>query len=1094
MNRTFEPRAHANSPRLTDGAPTVPAAAHGFTSDQAIFRLDLMRSVRMHRRLALGFALVGLVLAAIYVVKYWSVYTAQAVVFVQPTPSAVLEQVGTHWPYNYDPATYDSYIQQQMLSMNSPDVLAGALHKLEPGAWQESGESEQSAVERLKGAVEVARVGTSYQVAITAHATNADAAAALANAVAASYIENTSHEQKASDAERLTMLKEERERIKKELDDDRTEQAQLNAQLGVAAIGPEAPEHYDTDIGQIHEELVKARSDHDEAAARLTSISSGSGPSSAALNAEADTLIATDPGLSSLKASLLARRATLVQQMATLTSNHPQYKLDQEELGKIDAALESETQELRAKASARIEQQLRTDLDRTSGLEARLNGELAQMTRAAAGATPKLQRSSDLASDITRLQTRFNTVDEQLQNQTLEDSAPGTAHLAEAAVPPTHPAIAGVIRNALLLLFGFISLGLAAAVIAHKMDPHVYVAADVEQLLGYGPMAQLPDFDEVSDEAAEEHLLRLATGIEFACKDGQLTSCVFTGTGPGVGVTTIATRVREMLGVLGKEAVLVDAAGPVPEEHRTGTELQRSTRATSLMSQTVEGTASACESLMLTDTAPLTVSAEAEYMARRADCTILVMESGVTTRAQIHAAANSLQRLNAAAVGFVLNRVRLANADKNFRNSVSEVERHLRVQGRTAARTVAQSSRMVPEAAHASPVREIPVLAEAAAAPALFAAPAAPAARRAAPKRAAPERVAIAPTPLPQPAPLVVAENREAQPSPQPAPPAPAALRDIDPVSLWFAGSASQPAPKPAAVPMPERGPDVPSAVIPSGVSVLIDDKREAQPKLQTVPVIRTIPRDAEPVSILAERPVAAPVAKPAAAPAAKPVATVLPQPAPKPSPPSPMMEEPKPQPASWTVTPPAQQAQQETPWWLTEAPTHADQTMLQPRAARVGTWHSAAAGNDGPKPAAAEVREEVEAVHEAPTRLSGLKGLLFSLGVKDLSPKKDSERNGNGNSDGIAAPADAAPSDPEQTVALEALVPRPEHEPVEAKSEEKASRHALPRWVTAEPEFLPPPVEETGKGKGYRWNRGSYENASEDIQILPARRGQYKR
>ena len=284
---------------------------------------------------------------------------------------------------------------------------------------------------------------------------------------------------------------------------------------------------------------MKARSDHDEAAARLTSINSGSGLSSAALNAEADQLIATDPGLASLKQALLTRRAALVSHMSGKTPDNPQYKQDQEEIQKIDASLESETQDLRAKAAARIEEQLRTDLDRTASLEARLNGELAQMTRAAAGATPKLQRSSDLANDITRLQTRYNTVDEQLQNQTLEDSAPGTAHLAEAAVPPTHPAIAGVVRNALLLLFAFIFLGLAAAVLAHKLDPHVYVASDVEQLLGYAPMAQLPDFDEVSDEVAEEHLLRLASSIEFAANDGQLTSCVFTGTGPGVGVTTI---------------------------------------------------------------------------------------------------------------------------------------------------------------------------------------------------------------------------------------------------------------------------------------------------------------------------------------------------------------------------------------------------------------------------------------------------------------------------------------------------------------------------------------------------------------------------
>ncbi len=772
---------------------------------------------------------------------------------------------------------------------------------------------------------------------------NPDTAAALANAVAASYIENTAHEQKASDAGRLTMLKEEQERITKELDDDRTEQAELNAQLGVAAIGPEAPEHYDSDIAQIHAELVKARSDHDEAAARLTSISSGSGPSSAALNAEADQLISTDPGLSSLKQALLTRRAALVSHMSGKTPDNPQYKQDQEELQKIDAALESETQDLRAKAAARIEEQLRADLDRTASLEARLNGELAQMTRAAASATPKLQRSSDLANDITRLQNRYNTVDEQLQNQTLEDSAPGTAHLAEAAVPPTHPAIAGVVRNALLLLFAFILFGLAAAVVAHKLDPHVYVASDVEQLLGYRPMAQLPDFDEVSDEVAEEHLLRLATAIEFASKDDHLTSCVFTGTGPGVGVTTIVTRVKEMLGLLGKEAVLMDAAGPVPAERLLGTELQRNPQGSALMPHTGEAAASDRQGLMLTDTAPLTVSAEAEYMARRADCTILVIESAKTTRAELRAAASSLQRLNPAAVGFVLNRVSLKNADESFRNSVSDVERHLHVQGRTAARTVAQSPRIVPEATHSSPVRKTPALAETAAAAAVIAAPAAPPTPQAAPQ------------PLSQPAP-VVAETRQSQPAP--AAPAPlrqptalAALRNIAPASFRFAERASQPAQDPAAKPV--------AAAVP-------------QPALKPIAPL-------EPISALKPK------------------------------------EQPKPQSASWTETPPAQPPHEETlrwlteppPWWLGDAPKYADSAIAQPPAPRVGNWHSVAA--NGETAAAAEVREEEKAAGEIPTRLSGLRGILFSLGVKDLSPKKHAEPDGNGN----GVPADATPSIP---------------------------------------------------------------------------------
>ena len=808
----------------------------------------------------------------------------------------------------------------------------------------------------------------------------------------------------------------------------------------MAAIGPEAPQHYDSDIGQIHEELVKARADHDEYAARLTSISSSNGHSSTALDTEAEQSIATDPGLSSLKQSLLARKAALVSQMANLTPSHPLYKQDQAELAKIDASLETSTQELRAKAATRIEEQLRTDLDRTAGLEARLNAQLAQMTRAAAGATPKLQRSSDLANDITRLQTRFNAVDEQLQNQTLEDSAPGMAHLAEAAVPPTYPSVAGVIRNALLLLFGFISLGLAAAVVAHKMDPRIYVAADVEQLLGYAPMAQLPDFDEVTDEAAEEHLLRLATSIEFACKEGQLTSCVFTGAGPEVGVTTLVKRVKEMLVVLGKETVLLDAAGPVPAEHRTETELQRSARATALMPRAADGTATDSGSLMLTDTAPLTVSAESEYMARRADCTILVLESGKTTRAQIRAAANSLQRLNAAAVGFVLNRVSLANADESFRRSVSEVERHLRVQGRTTARTAAQNPRIMSEAAHASPAREVPVLAEKAAAPKVFASTAAPKARRAAP---------------------------------EPVPLAPGALRDIDPVSLWFAGSASQPAQKPVAMQKPELMPDVPA--------VFSDDKREPQSKLHSVQVIRAIPRGVAPVSMPAEKPAAA----------------VAPEPVTK------STEGPKSLPVPWTGTPPKQQPPGENPWWLTDAPAHADHAVTQPGTPRMGTWHSVAAHNEQ-RPAAAEVPEEEEADDEAPTHLSGLKSILFSMGIKDLRPWKEAERNanrsgsghGNGDGNGNGAHADAAPADPEQTTVLETSVPWPEPEPGEAKGEEAPSRRPAPRWVTAEPEFLPPPVEETDKGKGSHWKQGKYDKAGDldGIQILPAKRGQYKR
>jgi Mrp family chromosome partitioning ATPase len=577
--------------------------------------------------MVLAFAMSGLVLAVAYLIANWSSYSAQCIVYIQPTSSAVLGPVAPeHWPYSYNSATFESYVQQQPLSVTRPDVLAGALRKLGPGVWLRRGESDQNAADRLKGAIEVARLGASYQISITARASNPETSAMLANAEAASYIEIMSHEQNVGDAKLLAMLGDERDRIKNELDADRAEQAALSANPGTAASGTSAQSHNDDQIAQIHEELVKARAEHDEAGARLISISAKNGLSSSTL----------DPA-----------------------------------------------------ASAPGQDQLRADLDQAAATESRLNAQLAEMTRAATSATPKFERSRDLAGDITRLQNLFSAIDEQFQNQALENGPPGIARLAAAATAPLHPDEFKVISNAIVLLLVFVFLGVVAAIAAHRIDPRVCVASDVEKLLGIAPVAQLPDFSEVSEETADVHLLRLAAAFDYACVDGGMKSCIFTGTGPGVGVTTVATRVRDKLESIGRAAVLVDATGAAHEPFSAGDEKsdteppsQANPRPITLLQQVAGSGEMRRGELVFADTPPLAVSAETECLARFADCAIVVIESGVTTRAQLRRAASLLERLNLNAVGFVLNRVKLAKADSAFRNSVEEIEEHLRTQGR----------------------------------------------------------------------------------------------------------------------------------------------------------------------------------------------------------------------------------------------------------------------------------------------------------------------------------------------------------------------------------------------------------------------------
>lgn len=257
----------------------------------------------------------------------------------------------------------------------------------------------------------------------------------------------------------------------------------------------------------------------------------------------------------------------------------------------------------------------------------------------------------------------------------------GIANLAAVAVAPSFAANFSVVRNAIALLFSFIFFGGMAAVVAHRSDPKVYIGSDVERLIGHAPMALLPDFSEVPDEVVELQLLRLAAGIERTFTARNLRNCVFTGAGRGVGVTTVATRVKELLQTLGKAVVIVDGTGASAFVAGRGEqEAAKQGDPLGVLRQAIEGQ-SGSRGMVFADSSPLTESAEAEQMVRSADCAIVVIESGVTTRAELRAVAETLQRIKATAVGFVLNRVQLAKADPAFRRSIKEMERELRNQG-----------------------------------------------------------------------------------------------------------------------------------------------------------------------------------------------------------------------------------------------------------------------------------------------------------------------------------------------------------------------------------------------------------------------------
>ena len=549
-------------------------------------------------------------------------------------------------------------------------------------------------------------------------------------------------------------------------------------------------------------------------------------------------------------------------------------------------------------------------------------------------------------------------------------------------------------------------------------------------------------------------------------------------------MTTVVGRMRDLLEAMGRTTVLVDASGAAAAASR-GTAVpaaqpenqalvasQRGSRSSALLQQMAEETRTRDESLVLTDTAPIAISAETEYLARFVDCAIVVIESGVTTREELRETASTLQRVDVAAVGFVLNRVGLEKADRAFRLFVAAVENHLRAQGGSASRRAARGIAPAPESALAEEHNPLP--------PALPARhepiPAVPLAAVRAPVQAVAEPAVKAVVPYSPPAPVIPESAIKAVA--RLSPPAP-----IAPESAIKAVAR----PSPPAVPEPavKAAPPVASPVAPER-SPLPANPARVTPRLSTAPPAQesTQPMNNKNSDLpwwLAdlypqpEEPRRAAPPEPGNASGPQPDAlgpqAVVPAPKPRPAP----------RLQSWDrlpgeydkARPPAPPSPSaESPLgWKSRVPASAAQDSF-------AEWKA------GARPEEAAEEDEEESSPNLASRLTGLRNLLTVLGKKG---QQEFERPPERPAEAVRQLNPVLDSPPVARV----IAPAP------AMAAAGRVSAPSPRLVTAVPEFLPPKEPVEIRDSAYESTSRSRHDRLEtydDLQILPSRRGQYKR
>ncbi len=653
---------------VSAGGPGMP--------DPPRFRPQIVRSVRARPLLALVTGLLVAALVILFALRQPRVYEAESRVYVEPMVARNLNDQGAP---GFDQFRYGSYVEQQLQTVTRPDTLAAALETPQGRSWRHAGESEQTAIARLQKALTVERVETSYEIRIALKATDPHMAADVVNAVTNAYLRGGRRDELAESGGRLQLLSEERDRLRKELDTAHQEQARLGATLGMANPATETLNPFDQQLANLRTELATAQQAHDVAAAQLASVSGQGADQQSGLAAAADESLSSEAGLASLKSSMYQRRALLVSQMAGLTPSNPQYKQDQNEIADLDRTLDTMTTQLRGRTEQRIQDKLKTDLERTAEVEGRLNGQIAQLTSRATSAGPKLQRASELASDIQRLNQSYTITDEALRSLALETNGPGMAHMAHAAMVPAMPEP----NKSRILLLAALPLGLfagiSAAVLARLRDRRMYIARDLEEALGFAPIAILPARAEVSARVLDEYLLRLAAGIESAYRTGSARVFMVTAVNARSETQWLLEGLAEKLRALRLDVGIVRAVELLGMSDETAEYVAANPEGLERQGATEQGEGIASVKLdrlrvrhhvVLVDAPPLLLSAGSEYVARCADVTILVAESGRTRADELAGATALLSRLRVRGVGAVLAEIRLEHADAGLKQAI----------------------------------------------------------------------------------------------------------------------------------------------------------------------------------------------------------------------------------------------------------------------------------------------------------------------------------------------------------------------------------------------------------------------------------------
>lgn len=560
----------------------------------------------------------------------------------------------------------------------------------------------ESVVQTLTYKVHISRIGTTYLINVDVTSVSPETAARIADAVADQYrVQQLDSKLEATRratawlSERVAGLRDEVEAKEQRVEEFRAETGLLSAQ---GATLTEQQIAYNTNQKSVLEsQLSRVRARYQS---MRRQIDSGAG-----IDAIAEVL--DSPVISSLK----SQRAQILRRVAeletTLGPAHPELIGARNEAADIERQITAEVN--------RIATNLDSEFKVAQAQIDSINSNISQSTAQLRGNNINLVRLRELERDAETSRVLYEEfISRSKETREQDDLVQADANILSTASVPSRPSSPRKMLNLIIggLLGGLIGGGLA--LLAEIFDMKISSAEDIERKLGVNSIGSVPlirntsllPFSQVNPadflvdnplSAFSESIRYLRAAIAFSDIDSETKTVAVTSSLPDEGKTSLTLSLGRMSAMSGSRTLVIDgdfrrrqltdAAGLSPEigfiEHLFGAgqladaicKDQRSMLDILPLTKSghvphdVFGTRAfddllarlrSMYDLILIDTGPLLLMAEARVVAGKVDKTILVIRWRRSLRSAVRQSLHLLKTFNADLLGITLNMVDLS--------------------------------------------------------------------------------------------------------------------------------------------------------------------------------------------------------------------------------------------------------------------------------------------------------------------------------------------------------------------------------------------------------------------------------------------------